>query len=155
MKKLIAIFAVLAFGLTAVSASAAGQVTLSGDVMQDKLVTDQTGSKHVLVKPEKVLPGDKLVFTTSYHNDGAMPVENFVVTNPLPKGVVYLAEDALNSEVSVDGGKTWGALRKLRVADGRGGERPAQAEDVTHVRWTIASIAPGASGAVSYRATVR
>ena len=44
---------------------------------------------------------------------------------------------------------------ELKVADGKGGTRPAQASDVTHVRWSIASFAPGASGTLEYHAVVR
>ncbi|MDE2561734.1 MAG: DUF11 domain-containing protein [Sphingomonadales bacterium] len=157
MKTFISKFAIAAaFALVSAPALAAsGQVSLTGDVVQDKVVVDHGASRHVLVKPEKVVPGDKLVFTTHYRNDGKQSVENFVVTNPLPSGVIYSADGASGAVVSVDGGKTWGALETLKVADGKGGERAAQASDVTHVRWTVASIAPGASGAVSYRATVR
>ena len=150
----------LAAGLTlaaapVLAAPSAGQVSLQGDVKVEKTVVANGASTRVLVTPQKVVPGDRLVFSTAYHNNGASAVDHFVVTNPLPKGVAYAAEGSEASEVSVDGGKSWGQLAKLTVADGKGGQRPAQSTDVTHVRWMVAVIAPGATGAVSYHAVVR
>lgn len=143
------------------AAPAPGQVSLQGDVKVERTVVANGASTRVLVTPKKVVPGDHLVFSTAYHNNGASAVDHFVVTNPLPKGVSFASDTAEASEVSVDGGKSWGQLAKLAVfdskggADGKGGQRPAQAGDVTHVRWTVAVIAPGATGAVSYHAVVR
>ncbi|WP_295639550.1 hypothetical protein [Novosphingobium sp.] len=152
--------AIAASGLALISAPAfaapaAGQISLKGDVKVEKTVVTNGASTHVLVTPQKVVPGDRLVFSTAYHNNGASAVDHFVVTNPLPKGVAYAADGTEASEVSVDGGKSWGQLAKLTVADDKGGQRAAQANDVTHVRWTVAVIAPGATGAVSYHAVVR
>jgi uncharacterized repeat protein (TIGR01451 family) len=148
-------FAAGAMLLAAPALAAAPAVTLQGDVKLEKTVVENGASKQVLIAPKKVVPGDHLVFSTAYRNNGAAPVEHFVVTNPLPKGVAYAIDEAQGSEVSVDGGKTWGQLALLKVADGKGGLRAAQASDVSHVRWTVAVIAPGASGAVSYHAVVR
>ena len=139
----------------AFAAPAPGQVSLQGDVKLEKTVVANGASTHVLVTPQKVVPGDHLVFSTAYHNSGTSAVDHFIVTNPLPKGVSYAAEGSDASEVSVDGGKSWGQLATQTVADGKGGKRAAQAGDVTHVRWTVAVIAPGATGAVSYHAVVR
>ena len=152
--------AIAASGLALIAAPAfaapsAGQVSLQGDVKLDKTVVTNGTPTHVLVTPQKVVPGDHLVFSTAYHNNGASAVDHFVVTNPLPKGVAYAAEGSEASEVSVDGGKSWGQLATQTVADGKGGKRAAQAGDVTHVRWTVSVIAPGATGAVSYHAVVR
>lgn len=150
------VLAAASVALASVPAIAApAQVSLQGDVKLEKTVVQNGAPTKVLVTPQKVVPGDKLVFSTAYRNTGASAVDHFVVTNPLPKGVSYAAEGSEASEVSVDGGKTWGQLAALKVADGKGGQRAAQATDVTHVRWTVAVIAPGGAGAVSYRAVVR
>lgn len=142
--------------LAAVPAAApAGPVALSGDVKVDRTVTENGQTRHVLVQPDKVVPGERLVFTTSYRNSGARPIQNFVVTNPLPPAVMLA--DAGNAAllVSVDGGAHWGPLARLTVSDGKGGTRPAEAGDVTHLRWTIPRIAPGETGSLAYYATVR
>ena len=139
----------------AVAEPAAGPVSLSGDVKVDRTVTENGQPRHVLVQPDKVVPGERLVFTTSYRNSGTRPIQNFVVTNPLPPAVALAETGSGDYLVSVDGGAHWGPLASLTVADGKGGSRPATGADVTHLRWTIPQIAPGASGTVEYHATVR
>jgi uncharacterized repeat protein (TIGR01451 family) len=138
----------------AMAHAASGQVSLHSDVKLEKTVTDASGSHMVLVDPKTVLPGERLLFTTNYVNTAATPVRNFVVTNPLPSAV-RLAADKPDFDVSVDGGHSWGKLAAMSMADGKGGHRPAGTGDVTHVRWTIALIAPGASGHVDYEGLVR
>lgn len=131
-------------------------ITLSGDVKAVKTVTDADGKERIeLVDPTTIIPGDRLVFGTDYANKGAEAVTNFVVTNPLP-AAVRLAPDADPAlELSVDGGKTWGVLAALTIANSDGTNRPATHADVTHVRWVLASIAPGASGRLTYPAIIR
>lgn len=136
-------------------AAAASPVELVGSVQLVK-ITEVNGQKQQeLVEPKVVVPGDRLVFTTRYRNAGTQPVNDFVVTNPLPGAVMLADEDADQHTVSVDGGKTWGKLAALTVADGQGGKRPATAADVTHLRWVLALLQPGASGALTYHAIVR
>ena len=129
-------------------------VSLSSDVKVDKTVLKDGKATHVLVAPQQVVPGDVLVFSTQFRNNGGIPVEGFVVTDPLPQGIADSTDGSDNAVVSVDDGKTWGTLNALTVPDGKGGARPAQASDVTHIRWSVAVIAPGGSGSVSYRGIV-
>ena len=100
-------------------------------------------------------PGRRVNFSTQYRNTGAEKVDNFVVTNPIPAGVMLAPEGAATLDVSVDGGKTWGKLASLQVADGKGGQRAASNADVTHVRWTLPVLTPGTTGTLTYNAIVR
>ncbi|WP_114520504.1 hypothetical protein [Altererythrobacter sp. ZODW24] len=140
------------------AAMAEDLITLKGDVMVVKTVTGEDGiQRDELVGPETVVPGDRLVFTTGYSNDGVEPVENFVVTNPIPKAV-KLADESGSFMVSVDNGRTYIALAALptvTVDNGEDGSRSARAEDATHIRWKIARIDPGSSGKLTYSAIVR
>lgn len=131
-------------------------VTVNGDIKAEKTVTGADGKPTVqLVEPESFLPGDRLVFGQNYANTSAEVVTNFTITNPLPEAV-RLAPDADPAlELSVDGGKTWGRLAALSVTAADGSSRPASHADVTHVRWVIASIAPGASGRVAFPVIIR
>lgn len=131
-------------------------VALSGDVKAVKTVTAADGSEHIeLVEPATITPGDRLIFGTDYANNGSAAATNFAVTNPLP-AAVRLAPDADPAlDVSVDGGKTWGALAALSVTNSDGTTRSASHADVTHVRWILASIAPGAKGRLTYPAIIR
>lgn len=147
--------ALLATIAAPVSAQATQPIELKGDVQLDKVVVENGREKHIMVEPKVVVPGDKLVFATAYRNTGATAVSNFVVTNPIPAGVALAQGDAPMADVSVDGGKTWGKLANLTVTGKDGVKRAAQSSDVTHIRWTLASVAPGASGTLTYRAVVR
>ena len=147
--------AAMTAGIPAGAFAAPGAVVLKGDVKIETTVVEKGVEKTVLATPKVVVPGNKLLFSTSYRNEGAAPVQNFVVTNPVPEGIAVSASDAASLTVSVDGGKTWGKLTALAVKDAKGVTRPAQAADVTHVRWTLATIAPGAAGAVAYHAIVK
>lgn len=131
-------------------------VTLSGDVLAVKTVTDANGDMRTeMVAPDLIVPGDRLVFGTDYANNGVEPVENFTVTNPLPAAVRLAPDAAAGLTVSVDGGQNWGTLSQLTVTDADGADRSASHGDVTHVRWTLASIAPGENGRLEYPAIIR
>lgn len=158
MTKLSAAFfisAAIMASVPAVASAAPGAVVLKGDVKVETTVVEKGVEKTVLATPKVVVPGNRLVFSTSYRNESSTPVQNFVVTNPVPEGIAVAATDAASLTVSVDGGKSWGKLAALAVKDAKGVARPAQAADVTHVRWTLATIAPGAAGAVAYHAVVK
>ena len=131
-------------------------IALEGEVKAVKTIRDAAGNSTTqLVEPKLIVPGDRLLFTTSYRHTGSEAADNFVVTNPLPKAV-RLAPDADPSlVVSVDGGETFGTLETLSVATETGGTRTATHADVTHVRWTIASIAPGESGRIAFPVIIR
>ena len=152
------ILAVLAFtvslSLGAAPASAQDQVSLAGGVKVERTQLVGGVERQVLADPTDVVPGDRLVFSTSYRNAGSEAVENFVVTNPLP-GAVVLAQDDPAFLVSIDGGTSFAALSGLTVAAGPSGTRAALPADVTHIRWTLARLEPGASGSLSYNAFVR
>ncbi|WP_228241769.1 hypothetical protein [Porphyrobacter sp. GA68] len=138
----------VAAAFVAVPALAQDNVALTSEVHVVRVVD----GKEQLDPPASVLPGDRLVFTTRYRNAGSVSVDNFVVTNPLPAPVVLASDGAF--AVSVDGGRTFGPLAEQRITED-GAARAATTADVTHVRWNLPSIAPGAGGELSYFATVR
>jgi uncharacterized repeat protein (TIGR01451 family) len=156
MNSLVPFVLALAFAATPAAAIAApGQIALAGDVKLEKTVLENGQSRTELLEPKVVVPGDRLLFTTRYTNGGTVPAKNFVVTNPLPAAVTLSYDAAGGYSVSVDHGKTWGSLSTLKVTDAKAGVRAATASDVTHLRWTLQSIAPGFTGTVRYRAIVR
>lgn len=153
---MLAAAAVLALPTLPLAAQTNSPIALTGDVKAVKVITAADGKERTeLVEPGTIVPGDRLVFGTDYANTGAEAVTNFVVTNPLP-AAVRLAPDADPAlEVSVDGSKSFGVLAALRITHSDGTTRPAAHADVTHVRWVLASIAPGASGRLTYPAIIR
>lgn len=155
MKFLPAAFALVAAAAPLSAFAQSSDVQLQGDVKLEKTVVENGTSRKVLSEPTVVVPGDRLIFTTRYVNGGRQAVTDFVITNPLPDQVTLAPDNTETLTVSVDGGKTWGHLSALRVPDGAGGMRAAVPADVTHIRWTIATIAPGGTGKVGYSAIVR
>lgn len=131
-------------------------MVLEGEVKVEKTVTDADGATSVeLVEPDTIVPGDKLLFGTTYTNSSSDVVENFVVTNPIPAAVRLSPEADAQLTVSIDGGANWGKLAELTVEAEDGTRRAAQHADVTHIRWTLASVAPGESGRLEYPAIIR
>jgi hypothetical protein len=155
LTKMVAVLSLLALFNAPLSAQDK-PVTLSGDVKAVKTVTDAAGAERIeLVEPSTIVPGDRLIFGTDYANNGADTVKGFTVTNPL-NSAVRLAPDAdPDLTVSVDGGKSWGTLAELTVTAADGTARAATHADVTHVRWILAEIAPGAGGRLEYPAIIR
>lgn len=154
----------MALPLTPVTAQAAApavsqaepKVTLESDVMAIVTQTDEAGNQTTtLAEAKEFTPGTKLSFGMNYSNSGGETANNVTGTNPL-NVAVRLAPDADPSlVVSVDGGETFGTLDTLSVATETGGTRAATHADVTHVRWTIASIAPGESGRIAFPVIIR
>ena len=131
-------------------------ISLSGSVMHETVSLDASGKEVTeLVEPNTIVPGDRLIFGTDYNNDSDEAVDNFVVTNPLPPAVRLAPDADTTLIVSVDGGKSFGTLSQLSVLAEDGGSRPADQADVTHVRWTLPSVAPGESGRLEYPAIIR
>ena len=149
-------FCLLLCLLTPCLAKAANSVVLSSTVFLEKTVADANGRQHVVLEePKVVTPGDRLVFILNYRNVGNAPASEFIVTNPLPSAVSYQGSGE-SAEVSIDGGKSWGALAVLRKREPDGSWRAARPEDVTHVRWALNRAIPaGAEGRLSFRGVVR
>jgi hypothetical protein len=132
-------------------------VSLTSKVFVSREVTDAAGKKkNQLFPPDRVLPGEPLVIMLEYKNNGAKQAANFVINNPIPAAVSYTGVEQPWATVSVDGGKTFGALAALKAPNVKGELRPAIPADVTHVRWKFAQpIAPGTGGRVMFYGIVK
>jgi len=158
MKLLMILFALfLPSAAVAQNQVAQNQVALGSEVFVERTTTDASGRQSVsLLPPGVVTPGDHLVFVLNYRNNGSTPATNFVVSNPMPDSVSYDRAESAGAVVSVDGGRTWGALEALTVRNADGTSRPAAAGDVTHVQWRLAQPIPaGASGNLRFRGVVK
>lgn len=152
MKILLALTALLA----PAAALAQQDVSINSTAFIERTVQDASGkSETILEAPKVVTPGDRVLFVLNYRNGGTQPATGFVINNPLPAAVVFESSEGAQPIVSVDGGKSWGALATLKVTQPDGTIRPATAADVTHLRWTFAAIAPGQSGKLSFRGVVK
>ena len=95
---------------------ASNSVVLTSEAMVERSETDAAGKeKLVLKKPSDVIvvPGDRIIFTLRYVNNGAEPASGFRATNPMPAPVQFVSVAEDWAEVSVDGGKSWSATQTI------------------------------------------
>ncbi len=155
MKILVTALSVLALS-TGVAAQE-GHLNVRTVVQKEEVTIDAEGKRRTrLVDANKVVPGDEVVYTVSFANISDAPADNVVITNPLPAELSYVDGSAFGPgaevQFSVDGGASFAAADELSVMD-NGSERPATADDFTHIRWVIRNeIAPGAQGIAQFRA---
>ena len=142
----------------AVASAAAGPLQVTSSIMVEARSAAPDGTTRVtLVKPSRVTPGDKVIFILAYRNSGAQPLANVVLDNPLPRQIAYRSANPGSPapDVSVDG-KTYGSLATLRVRSPDGSTRAASPNDVTSVRWRLASpLAAGSQGQFAFQAVLK
>lgn len=138
-------------------AQAAGTLVLDGAVYQEVEVRSPDGTVATRRVPAaKVVPGGEVVYEITYANNGDAPVTNVAIDNPVPPQLIFVAEEgAPLTAVSVDGGQAYGQLTELSVAMADGQMRAAMPADVTHLRWVLGEVGPGASGKVAFKARVK
>ncbi len=107
----------------------------------------QSDATRRLEPADRLVRGDRVITVVNWSR-AAPSSSAFVITNPLPSAVAYQASAWDDQDVSVDGGRTWGRLERLRM-----GKRFATPEDVTHVRWRIP--AARTRGQIAYSGIVR
>ncbi|HEY0310243.1 MAG TPA: hypothetical protein VGC43_03830 [Luteimonas sp.] len=148
--------ALLAFGVFGAAHAQASPIEVSSVAYQEVEVVAADGTRSIKLEPAaRIAPGGVVVYEITYHNEAAQPATDVAINNPVARELVYLDASVAPSAVSVDGGKRFAPLSELTVTGADGKPRPAQPADVTHLRWTIASVAPDAGGKVSFRARVK
>lgn len=139
-----------------VGAIAANDVTVVNEVFAERTVKQADGtSKTALVKARSVPPGARVVYVLNYKNLAAKPLTGFYLTYPVPKDARFDSADTAAATVSVDGGKSYGALANLKVAGSDGKLRSANNDDVTNVRWPTIVVPVGGAGKFSFKAIVK
>lgn len=156
--------AALSLGLahSALAAPAASKGTIALEIkgqMEQEFRNEKGEMAKRLVPITKIVPGDEVIYTISYHNTGKQPADKVVITDPIPDEVAYKDGSAFGPgteiEFSVDGGKTWGKPETLKVKGADGKLRAASGSDYSHARWTLLSaVAPGQKGFVRFRAVI-
>lgn len=152
---------VLLVVLIAGRAEAQSQIQLNSVAEVEKASLTPDGRKALQRGPaDSVIPGQEVIFTTTYENTGGKAAENAVITNPIPEQMVYKAGsvrgEGARITFSADGGRTFNAPTQLFIKDAAGRVFPARPQDYTHIRWTFDNpLPPGARGEVSFRAILK
>jgi uncharacterized repeat protein (TIGR01451 family) len=112
-----------------------------------------------LVNADEVVPGDEVIYTLEIRNVSAIALPPPTVDYPIPAHMRYVANSAIGAgadvSYSVDQGHTFDRPENLKVVDAHG-ERPATADDYTHIRWQLRHILKGNSVAMAhFRAVVK
>ena len=113
-----------------------------------------------LIPADRVVPGDRVIYTLEVRNTGATALDAPIVTHPVPDHMRYVADSAVGpgAEVSysVDGGHSYERAENLKVPGVDGRLRPAVAADYTNIRWQLKNRLKANSVAfVRFRALVK
>lgn len=123
---------------------------------EEVFVNDAGETERRLVPADTVVPGESVVYTITFTNISDEAAENVIITNPISENLSYVDGSAFGAgmviQFSVDGGQSFGEPDELTVAS-NGDQRPARAEDFTHVRWIMQNeLNAGDQGMASFRA---
>jgi uncharacterized repeat protein (TIGR01451 family) len=113
-----------------------------------------------LIQADRVVPGDRVLYTLEVRNTGETALEAPTVIHPVPDHMLYIAESAVGpgAEVSysVDGAHSFGRADSLKVQGIDGRPRLAVAADYTHIRWQLKnSLKANSVAFVRFRALVK
>ena len=115
------------------------------------------------VAADTVASKETVFYTLTVVNNGDEKATNVVLNNPLPDGTAYVGDSAYGKGstilFSVDDGKTFNTPSQLSVtvkkADGSMEKQPAEPDQYTHIRWTLADVPSGKSLTLGYEATIK
>ncbi len=152
-------------GLAVLAASFAAAPALANGLQAEQVIERVESIKSPdgkietkFVVADRAVPGDELIYRLKFVNTGADAADDVVLTLPVPEEIAYVDGTADGSgtaiEFSVDNGKSFAGRRSLQVIE-NGASRPANATDITHIRFTFASaIAPKQAGELTFRAVL-
>ncbi len=133
-------------------------LALTAQQKVDRVVTiiNPDGTQDIrLEKADKMTPGDTVRYSIDYYNDDDKPAEQIVLMTAVPPQIEFFEGSADKTDVltvySADGGKSFAARDELVVIDAEGNQTPAQAAELTHIRWTIlVPVDPDTGGTLSF-----
>ena len=148
----------MAFQLPTQAASASIELKSTAE---REITVEKNGKKETHRIPvDQAVPGDEIIYTTTFKNTLNIPAGDIVITNPVPNDSIYKGNTTTGKNMvitfSVDGGQTYATPDKLAVKTTDGKTRPALAADYTHLRWIYQGmLGAGKSGEVNFRAVIK
>jgi len=161
-KKLLIILSLLLFLSFQAMAADEGIIELKAVSEVDITVKNKNGEEEVVrvdAAKANVGPGDTVIFTTYYINNGEEPASDIVINNPMPEQMSYIGGSASGegTEItfSIDKGETFDTPDNLIKTLDDGSRVKAEPSEYTNIRWTVKSdLQPEGKGTVSFRAEV-
>lgn len=153
------LIAAILVGSTIVGTSASA-LTAEQTVEREVIIKSVDGTEIVKrEKAESVIPGENIVYSINYHNDLDKAAENVVLVMPVPSELVLIegSADITGAETtySADGGTTFTSRDSVVVKLEDNSTRVADTTDITHIKWTVASITPDQSGSLSFKGRLK
>lgn len=142
------------------SAVEPGAIELKTTAEKVVVETDAEGvARTSFVRPERVIPGDKIAYTIAAKNVSELAIDRVVITDPIPEQMLFVPgmEETEEARVvfSVDGGETFDRKDRLVVTAEDGTERSASSADFTHIRWVFEKpLSPASERSVRFVAQV-
>lgn len=140
------------------------QVSINIDAAKEIVVYENGSLNTKKVPADTIEPGETLVYTLTYTNQGDESAKNVVLDNPVPEDTTYVAGSAAgnNTDVlfSIDNGKTYSVPSQLNytvsLPSGKEEKRSVSPDRYTNIRWVMNNpIAPGTEGQVIYKVLVK
>jgi len=147
----------IALSLMAFTAVAQSHLEVQTTVHKEVVFENAAGEEERrLVQADRVVPGEKVIYTITFTNVSDESADDVVITNPIAENLVYVdgsaSGEGMEIQFSADGGSTFATADALTVME-NGEARPATAEDFTHVRWVVRKdLAAGAQGTARFAA---
>jgi len=152
--------AALTFSALFLPAQAAqSTVKITSEVHELIEVLDEQGKpQQKIIAADEITPGDHILFTTRFINQGDKASDNVMITNPIPKHTRYLEGSAKGEHFtitfSVDG-NVWADAKTLKIRQKDGKYRAATAADYTHIRWKYnRALKPSEKKSISFETTL-
>ncbi len=128
-------------------------VSIKSESLQEKTINKQTAWVHAA----KVIPGTKIRYVNTISNNGNATAQNLVITNSVPKHMLYVGGSAkcagvCNITYSLDG-KLFDVPSKLFVTE-NGKKRAAKAAEYKAIRWVVQTLDAKQSSSVQFDATL-
>ncbi|MEM7082370.1 MAG: hypothetical protein AAF465_06520 [Pseudomonadota bacterium] len=112
-----------------------------------------------LVPVTTVIPGDQVVYTITFANQGTQRADGIKIVDPIPAQMRYIESSAFGPgttiSFSADGGQTFAAANAVMIED-NGTARVASPTEYTHIQWLFnSSLEPGAQGYAQFKAQLK
>lgn len=152
----------LVVALVAAPAFAGPKVTMDMKAEKEIVVVEKGKQVKKRVEAKGLLPGEVVIYTIGYRNEGDEVATNGKFDNKVPEGTVYVADSLkgnADATFSIDNGKTYDkpANLKYEIVNAKGEKEMVVAppEKYTDIRWNLPQIPAGGSGQIVYEVRIK